>query len=639
MCGICGVLDSPGRDPRGPDPTRAMADALVHRGPDSEGYTRDGRLRFGHRRLEIIDPEGGTQPIQSDDGRIRLVFNGEIFNFRELRRDLTERGHRFRTRSDTEVVLRLYEDRGEELVHDLRGQFAFAVHDARRGRLVLARDRIGIKPLYYHAEDGFPDGGRFLFASELKGILAALADPPPVDETALLDYFTYLCVPAPKTIFRGIRKLEPGHLLIVGDGGLEARRYWDLEFRDEPGDEADLARDVLSELREAVRMRLVADVPLGAFLSGGVDSSAVAALMAGCSDGPIRTFSIGFTEAAFDETRFARQTAERIGSEHHEECVSADPARVLDRIATVFDEPFADSSAIPTYTVSEITRRHVKVALSGDGGDENFAGYRRYYFDALESRLRGWIPAPVRRHGLGPLARVWPKADWLPRPLRAKSLLANLALDADRAYFESRSALPRPLLDRLLDPDVRRRAQAYDAFSVLERHYRRAPRGSLERRLYVDFMTYLPDDILTKVDRASMAHSLEVRVPLLDHRFVERVARIPSRYKLRGRSGKYLFKRALEGIVAPEILHRRKMGFSVPLARWMRDELASPLEAALRDDRLDAYLDRSAIRGMVARHRAGVSDFGTPLYAVLAFALWLDRYGARTSPRPAEATA
>lgn len=599
-----------------------MAEAITHRGPDADGFHAEGRIRLGHRRLRIIDLEGGVQPMSNDDASVWLTFNGEIFNFPELREELEARGHRFRTRSDTEVIVRAYEEYGVEMVERLRGQFAFGLYDAKRERLLIARDRLGIKPLYYRIETD-----RVLFASEIKALLPALESTPPVDPTAVVDYFTYLYVPAPKTIFEGIHKLEPGHVLLITPDGVEDRRYWDLEFSDGGGDEDALASQVLESLREAVRIRLVSDVPIGAFLSGGIDSSGVAALMSEVSEQQIRTFSIGFRESEYNELPYAREMARRIGSIHEEKVVPAEPARVFDALASMFDEPFADSSAIPTYTVSGITREHVTVALSGDGGDENFAGYRRYYFDALENRIRRAVPAPLRRGVFGAMAAVYPKADWLPQVFRAKTMLGNLAEDGDRGYFRTQAALPRPLLDRMLSADLRRQTAEYDAFGMMERHYANAPDHPLSRIQYVDFKTYLPDDILTKVDRMAMAHSLEVRVPILDHLFVEQVARISPDLKLRGKTGKYLLKKALAPVVPAETLHRQKRGFSVPLARWMSDELGGALETVLGDEGLDQYLDRDAIRGMWDRHRSGVRDFAVPLYCVLAFGAWFRHYG------------
>jgi asparagine synthase (glutamine-hydrolysing) len=625
MCGICGVYYFRDGDPREPDAAPAMARTLRHRGPDAEGFHAEGRVRLGHRRLRIIDLAHGDQPMANEDGSVRVSFNGEIFNFVELREWLEGRGHRFRTRSDTEVIVHLYEELGEGCVERLRGQFAFAVWDARRERVVLARDRLGIKPLYWGV-----DRGRCLFASELRGILAALDALPPIDEEALLEYLTYLYVPAPRTILRGVHKLEPGHILILDPDGTTLRRYWDLSFDEDrsAGSVDAVAEEVLDALREAVRIRLVSEVPLGAFLSGGIDSSAVVALMAEVAAEPVRTFSVGFREARFNELPHARDLAEAVGSRHFETVVASRPETVLDRISSVYDEPFADSSSIPTYTVSEITKAHVTVALSGDGGDENFAGYRRYRFDLLENRIRRRIPAPIRRGVVGPLARVYPKADWLPRMFRGRTLLGNLAVDPDRGYFRTQASAPRPQLDAMLQADLRNRLRGHDPFSVLERHFRNAPRDPLSRIQYVDFKTYLPDDILTKVDRASMAHSLEVRVPILDHSFVERVARIPSSLKLRGGEGKYVFKRALRGVVPDGILDREKMGFSVPLAKWMRDELRPAFRECLDDPAMGAFFDVREIEGMWKRHRAKVRDFAIPLYAVLAFHRWHRSFAA-----------
>ena len=625
MCGIRGVyyLGAEGREraAASPDPTPAMAGAIVHRGPDADGFHADGRVRLGHRRLRIIDLEGGIQPMSTEDGRVWITFNGEIFNFQELRSDLEAKGHRFRTKSDTEVILHLWLEHGEACVTRLRGQFAFAIWDASRELMFVARDRLGIKPLYYAV-----DGERLLFASEAKSILAALDEVPPIDETAVVDYFTYLYVPAPKTIYRGISKLEPGHSMRITPEGHEISRYWDLEFAD-PGstDEASAARDVLESLREAVRVRLVSDVPLGAFLSGGIDSSAVAALMAEEVRDPIRTFSVGFREAAFDELPYARSMAERIGSRHFEKVVPADPATVFDRIGRFYDEPFADSSAIPTYTVSGITREEVTVALSGDGGDENFAGYRRYRFDRLENQVRRWIPRFVRRTAVAGLARVYPKADWLPQPLRAKTLLGNLAQDPDRGYFLTQSALPRSILDTMLARDLVTRLRDYDPFDTMRPHFERAPSDPLSRIQYVDFKTYLPDDILTKVDRASMAHSLEVRVPILDHRFVERFAALPAHQKVRGGRGKHALREALRARIPASVLDGTKRGFDTPLKSWMRGPLrgavAEAIEALPRD-----WFHKPALTRVLAEHEAGKRDHGRLLWSLLVLEHWRRRH-------------
>jgi asparagine synthase (glutamine-hydrolysing) len=596
-----------------------MVAALHHRGPDDSGSFRDGFAALGHARLSIIDLAAGHQPMANEDESIWIVFNGEIYNFPELQESLEAKGHRFRSRCDTEAILHLYEDHGERCVEHLRGMFAFALWDQKRRRLLLARDRVGIKPLYY-----WHSGTRLVFGSEIKAILQAPDIPRRISPEALQDYLTYLWVPAPKSMFEGVFKLPPGHIAILDEHGLRVQNYWDLHFA-EPlrDDENALTERFRTELEESVRIHLLSDVPLGAFLSGGVDSSSVVATMAGLVSGPVITNSIGFEEDGFNELQYADAIARRFRTEHHRQIVRPDAIDLVERLAWHYDEPFADSSAIPTYCVSRMARGNVTVALSGDGGDENMAGYRKYKFHQRERRVRELVPGPLRRLAFRPLGRLYPKADWLPRLLRAKSTLQNLgstdleAIYRSRAFHDPRASLV------LIRPEAR--AKGYDPITVIEDHYRRCDADDpLSRELYVDIKTYLVDDILTKVDRASMAVGLEVRVPLLDHKFMEFMASIPASLKLRDGQGKYLFKQAVRPILGNEIVDRRKMGFSIPLGQWFRGPLRELTEDTLfaPDAFIRSVLDVSEVRRLWHAHQSGFRWLDPMIWAVLMLELW-----------------
>ncbi|HYH45945.1 MAG TPA: asparagine synthase (glutamine-hydrolyzing), partial [Thermoanaerobaculia bacterium] len=548
----------------------AMVDALSHRGPDGRGLLLAGPFALGHARLAILDLAGGRQPIWNEDRTAAVVVNGEIYNYRELRRGLEQRGHRFATDSDCEVVVHLYEEEGEACVARLRGMFALALADLKRRRLLLARDRLGKKPLYI--TEGAGPGHRIGFASELKaltagGLLASDIDPEAVDLYLTLGY-----VPCPWTIFRGARKLAPGHYAVCDAAGLRTVRYWDLEFA--PPGEADAAAEAgLEELiDEAVRLRLASDVPLGAFLSGGIDSGTVVSFMAAAMDLPVATHTVGFDDPALDERPDAAAVARALGTDHQETAVHPELADLLPKIAWHLDEPFADPSAVPTWYVSQETRRRVTVALSGDGGDELFAGYvDRYAMHLAEDRLRPWIPGPLRRLALPALARQWPRSPRVPRALRLGGLFENLSLDSDRAYLRDQSVLPPHVRARLGGTAA---APGFEPFAALAPHFERAPEGDpLARALYLDVKTWLADGILVKVDRMSMAHALEVRCPLLDHRVAELAARLPSAAKLAGGRGKLPLRRLAARRLPAEILERPKRGFLPPVSRWLRHDL------------------------------------------------------------------
>ncbi|MGA7409480.1 MAG: asparagine synthase (glutamine-hydrolyzing) [Bryobacteraceae bacterium] len=617
MCGICGIFE-PGREANIDCATlKRMADSIHHRGPDDEGFYSNTGIGLGFRRLSIIDLEGGHQPLSNEDGSIWIAFNGEIYNFEELSRRCVAAGHRFQTRSDTETIVHLYEELGEHCFAELRGMFAIALWDGRRRRLVLARDRIGKKPLFYSW-----DGRRLVFGSEIKAIKAAGGFSDEIDEQALSDYFSYKYIPAPKTIYRHVRKLRPACYLIVEGSSLREVPYWDIRF-DQQNDipEAEWCERFLEEYRTAVRLRLVSDVPLGAFLSGGVDSSSVVALMS-TYQSPVTTCCIGFTEEQYDEATDAREFAATFGANHYEETVEPRALDLVGKLAWHYDEPFGDSSAIPTYYVSKVVRRRVTVALSGDGGDENFAGYGRYRLTMMEDRMRACFPEPVRRTLLRPLGNAYPKLAWAPRIFRAKSTLQSLARSPIDGYFHEISCCPPDMKEHLLAGDLLHRLAGYDSADVVREHYDAAGTADLLSRIqYVDMKTYLPDDILAKVDRASMANSLEVRSPLLDHTLMELIARIPSGLKLYNGSGKYIFKKALKGVLPQSVLTRRKKGFAVPVAEWFRQDLKDFAYESIFGT-TDDLLNRRFVTDCWNQHQRGRRDWSALLWCVLMFKAW-----------------
>jgi asparagine synthase (glutamine-hydrolysing) len=624
MCGICGIFEFDNQREIPRERVHRMTETIVHRGPDDEGIFVGPGIGLGFRRLSIIDVAGGHQPLSNEDGRVWVMLNGEIYNYLELHDDLIKRGHRFSTRSDTETIVHLYEEYGEECFAMLRGMFAIVLWDSRERKLLLARDRVGKKPLFFAA-----DAKRILFGSELKCLLAGDSLPRDINIEALSDYFSLGYIPAPKTIYRSVQKLLPGHYLVASAQGVRVQRYWDISFGHvEQRSEEEWCEMLRHQLCEATRMRLMSEVPLGAFLSGGVDSSSIVAFMAKIMKRPVTTCSIGFEEQEFDESDFARKVAEQFHTDHHEQIVRPNALDVLNKLVWHYDEPFADSSAIPTYYVSQVARKFVTVALGGDGGDESFAGYRRYYFDRLENQMRGVIPAPVRSTVFGPLGRVYPPLAWAPRFLRAKATFQSLARSPLEGYFNSVSIFRPGEKPNLFTPDFREALGGYDSIGVLQQYYDRADTPDLLSRIqYVDIKTYLPDDILTKVDRASMAVSLEVRAPLLDHKLMEMVATIPSSLKLVGREGKYIFKKAMEPVLKSEILERKKQGFAVPLARWFREDLRELAQDALFSSE-DGILNRKFLKKIWDQHQKGVYDRSAHLWSVLMFRKWRDTFAA-----------
>ena len=640
MCGIVGIWDSRGRRHFDAATLLRMNASQHHRGPDETGTHCAAGVALGHKRLSIIDLKSGQQPLFNADRSVVIVYNGEVYNYRELMAELTALGHVFRTRSDTEVIVHAWEAWGEACVERLRGMFAFALWDEGKQTLFLARDRLGVKPLYYaHLADG-----QFVFGSELKALLAHGGLPLEIDPRSVEDYFALGYVPEPRTIYSSAHKLAPGHTLLLrrGEAPAAPRRYWDVRFTGSTviSDE-DAQAELVERLKESVRLRMISEVPLGAFLSGGVDSSAVVAMMAGQSSEPVNTCSIAFDDPAYDESRFAQQVAERYRTRHFVDRVQTDDFDLIDTLAALYDEPFADSSAIPTYRVCQLARRHVTVALSGDGGDESFGGYRRYRLHMGEERLRSALPLGLRRTLFGALGRLYPKADRAPRFLRGKATFQALACDSVGGYFHSVSIFRDDMREQLFSPAFKSRLAGHRAVDVFREHARRADTDDgLSLIQYLDLQTYLIGDINTKVDRASMAHALEVREPLMDHPLVEWIASLSSNVKLRGGEGKWLFKKAMEPHLPDNVLYRPKMGFAVPLARWFRGPLRARVRTALLEGQLGrtGYFNRAYLEHLVEAHASGQRDYSSPLWALLMFEAFLrigTGAGASDSPRQA----
>lgn len=625
MCGIVGLFDTRGKKTIDPQLLKCMNQTQFHRGPDEGGMHIEPGVGLGHRRLSIIDLSSGQQPLFNEDGSVVVVFNGEIYNFKELVTELAALGHRFRTQSDTEVIVHAWEEWGQDCVNRFRGMFTFGLWDRNRQTLFLARDRLGIKPFYY----ALLDDGIFIFGSELKALLAHPQLVRVIDPHAVEDYFSYGYIPEPKTIYRQAFKLAPGHTLtlISGEKMPQPRQYWDVPFTAHgPISEKDAEEELIVRLREAVKIRMVAEVPLGAFLSGGVDSSAVVAMMAGLTDQPVNTCSISFGDPAFNESQYAQKVATRYRTEHHVEQVDKNDFDLIDKLASLYDEPFSDSSAIPTYRVCELARKRVTVALSGDGGDENLAGYRRYRWHLYEEKMRSAIPIAARKSVFGMLGNIYPKADWAPKVLRAKSTFEALARDSVEGYFHTVSLMGDKMRARLFSDSFKRNLQGYQGVEMLRAHAEKCPTDDpLSRVQYLDMKTYLVGDILTKVDRASMAHALEVRVPLLDHKLVEWISGLPASLKLRGKEGKFIFKKSLKPYLPDDILYRDKMGFSVPLASWFRGPLRQRVREALLGPVLadTGIFNPTFLKEMLDQHQSGRRDYSAPLWSLLMFEAFL----------------
>jgi asparagine synthase (glutamine-hydrolysing) len=630
MCGITGFIDLWNTSsPRAPEERVQMLDVMCsvirHRGPDDQGVMLKQGVALGMRRLSIIDPAGGHQPISNEDSTVTIVFNGEIYNYRELQSVLQARGHRFRTNSDTETIVHAYEEFGADCVDHLRGMFAFAIWDDRRKKLFMARDRVGKKPLYYSVTRG----GTLVFGSELKSLLEHPEVERNINPQALDAYFSLGYVPDPISIFDNVEKLPPGHHLTFSEGRLIVQRYWDFSY--DAKDNARKPSDYLDELRalldEAVKLRLVSDVPLGAFLSGGIDSSAVVGLMTRHMDQPVKTFSIGFNEDSYDELKYARLTAKKFGTDHHEFLVTPDICDVVDQLAWHFDEPFADSSAIPTFVVSKLAREHVKVVLTGDGGDELFAGYTRYVTERHRSKF-DLVPRIVKEGLMDPLSRRLPHGVW------GRNYLHNVSLDPISRYLDNVSVFTGlnkgSLYAAEFSDQLRDSSHLRSYFLELSGNVNTG--AGLDSLLYIDSKTYLPGDILTKVDRMSMAVSLEARAPLLDHKLIEFVTRVPASMKMAGLETKHLFKRAIADLVPAEIVNRPKQGFGVPIQQWINQQLRQRIRDTLNDPRTlqRGYVSRSHVEVLLDEHERGRRDHAMALWSLLMLELWHRQYVDRS---------
>jgi len=630
MCGICGQVNTDQAQPVERRVLERMNAVVCHRGPDSDGFYVNGNVGLAVRRLAIIDLITGDQPISNEDGTIWTVFNGEIYNYPELRPQLEAKGHVFSSNSDTEAIVHLYEDYGLACVDHLRGMFAFAVWDEKRRRLLLARDRVGQKPLYYAEYDG-----ALLFGSELKCILQYPGLPRKVNPEAIHHYLTLQYVPDPWTAFKGIRKLPPAHRLLLQDGRIQIERYWDLEY--EPKwelPEADLKQKIRETITEAVRIRLMSDVPLGAHLSGGIDSSIVVGLMADMMGQPVQTFSIGFKEDAFSELPYARQVAQKFSTDHHEFILEPDALEVLPRLVEHFDEPFADAAAIPTWYLAQMTRQHVTVALNGDGGDEAFAGYQRYYGDLIADAYR-LVPDFLRLGVFDRILQALPvQAD---RPMERSHIMAlrQLAQAADMSHAASvvRWGAYFNEVEKwaLYNDDMRQAISGTPSAALLEETFRRARAANrLDRTLYTDVHNYLPGALLPKVDRTTMAHSLEARSPFLDHKVMELAARLPVRWKVKGQRTKRILREVFADLLPAAVGKRGKVGFSVPLGMWFRGPLYQPARDLLLapDAKLRYYLRTNEVTRLIEENRYGQADNGKRIWALLNLEVWLRQYEA-----------
>ena len=619
MCGIAGIFDTRGTRPIDMALVDRMLAAAPHRGPDGRGTWTAPGIGLGHLRLSIIDLAGSPQPMPSSDGTVMLVFNGEIYNFRQLRRELQAQGAQFRTDGDSEVIIAAWQRWGADCLSRLHGMFAFALYDLRQKTLLLARDRLGVKPLF----TATLDDGSLIFGSELKQLLVHPGLNRAIDPLAIEDFMTWGYVPDTRSILKDVRKLPAGHYQLLHHGSPPAPpvQWWDVSFADRASGSADdLAEELVDRMQQAVISRMAADVPLGAFLSGGVDSSTVVAMMAGASRDPVTTCSIGFDIAALDETVYADRIAAQFHTKHYRRTVGSDDFAAVDTLVAMFDEPFADASALPTWRVCQLAREHVTVALSGDGADEALAGYRRLAFHHREDQVRALLPSAMRRGVFGALGRAYPALGWAPRPLRARGTLQSLALDSEVAYARTLSVTRAETRDALYSDGFKRLLGGYRAEDPVIDLMRAAPaRSGLDRAQYADLKLYLPGDILTKVDRASMAVSLEAREPLLDHRLIEFAARLPENLRVRGTTGKWLMKQAMRPTLSRDILFRPKMGFVTPIAAWLRGPLAGAARAIADGGLLvqSGWFAPDTVAALVDTHLSGRADTSRTLWQLL----------------------
>lgn len=620
MCGICGFVYPDGGHPIDEMLLRKMCTVIAHRGPDDEGYYTDERAALGMRRLSIIDLVTGDQPVANEDESLWLVFNGEIYNYQILHAELEKKGHRFATRSDTEVIVHAYEEYGDRCAEKFNGMFAFALWDTRREKLLIARDHVGIKPLYY-----WVGGDGLVFGSELKCLVTHPLVPTEIDLVALDQFLTLEYIPSPRTIFKEVRKLQPGHLLIYEGGEVRVQQYWDVPVRDVPQDE-DTAAEMLRELiDEAVRMQLMSDVPLGAFLSGGIDSSTVVAAMARSSDAAVKTFSIGFDDATYNELPYARAVARRYATDHTEEILQPDIADLAERLIRHLDEPFGDFSIFPTYLVSQVARQKVKVVLSGDGGDELFGGYDTYVAQEMDSLYR-YLPKRLRKDILPALfARIPPRPEKKGLINKAKRFVEGASLPDSLQHTRWMMFMTQADKSDLYTPEMRAALNGDSSSAIMESYFaNRAGFSPLSQQQYVDIKTYLVDDILTKVDRMSMAVSLEARVPLLDYRIVELAVNLPAWMKLYRGQTKRILKKAMADRLPKAVLTKPKQGFSIPLKNWLRAELKPMMLDLLSPESIfrRGLFSAETIAAWIDEHLNGEANHSHRLWALMVFELW-----------------
>lgn len=622
MCGIAGIYFPTSQQQPDADTLRQMNDSQLHRGPDAGDYFFAPGVGLAHRRLSIIDLDGSPQPMRTPDNSVCVVFNGEIYNFKELRTELQAKGYQFISQGDTETILHAWREWGVDCVHHLRGMFAIGIWDAKTQSLFLARDRLGVKPMFY----SLLPGNEFIFGSELK----VLKQHPKFDRTlrhtAIEDYFTFGYVPEPYTIYQHCFKLEPGYRMLLTPGMTslpEPEQYWDIPTewsKDVTSTEAQ--NELVTRFKEAVGIRMVADVPLGAFLSGGVDSSAVVAMMSQLQSEPVNTCAIGFDVPTFNETEFAQMVADRYHTNHSVQVVSQNDFELIDMLPSLYDEPYADSSAMPTYRVCQMARKKVTVALSGDGGDEVFAGYRRYNMHLHEDKVRNLLPLGLRKAIFTPLGKLYPKLDWAPKFLRAKTTFQSMAMDSVEGYHNSISILRADEREKLFSADFKQKLNGYNSLQVFRRYQKNTQAlDPLKTVQYLDLKTYLVGDILTKVDRASMAHSLEVRVPFLDHKFIEWAFKLESSANLQNGVGKFSLKKLMEPHLPHDVLYRKKMGFSVPLADWFRGPLQQKLQDCVLSERMlgCGIFDPAQLKRLVKDHISGLKDNSASLWTLMMF--------------------
>lgn len=624
MCGICGITYFDREKPVSERLIQRMCDVIKHRGPDDEGWHVAKGAAVGMRRLSIIDLSTGHQPICNEDGSIWIVFNGEIYNHLEVRKELQARGHKFKTKTDTEAILHAYEEYGENCPKKLNGMFGFAVLDQKKQTLFLARDRLGIKPLYYYL-----DAGKFVFGSELKSILQVENVSREIDLQALDMFMTFEYIPSPYSIFKGIRKLPPGHSLTLRNGKINIQKYWELQFDEQERDEGDVCEQLVELLQDAVKIRLMSDVPLGAFLSGGIDSSTIVALMSRVMDRPVKTFSIGFQEGSYNETNYAQTIARKFNTEHKEFTIQPNALELTEKLIAYLDEPFGDFSIFPTYLVSKMAREFVTVVLSGDGGDELFGGYDTYIAHQMANNYQR-IPKFIRNRLIRPVVNSFPPTEKKKGLInRSKRFLEGMQLPEDLQHTRWMIFLQQMEKSRLYSSGMQGELNGASAYDFIRNYFRtsRTP-DEINRQLYVDIKSYLVDDILVKVDRMSMAVSLEARVPFLDHRVVEFAATLPGHLKLRGKKTKYVLKKAMGQLLPHDILHRGKEGFSIPIKNWLRTDLKELMMDVLSPDRIknEGLFNPDYVKTLVDEHLDGVENHSHRLWAMMVFGIWQDIY-------------